>query len=290
MSTDKTLKVFVIILNYNGLATLHDCLTSVFKSDYPNFEVIVVDNNSQDGSFEKARSFFSRAHFIKNSANIGFAKGNNVGIRFALEKFADAVFLLNNDAFIEKDTISNLVKASLKFPKAGIFSPVIFTEEKKEIWFAGGKILWQKMKTIHIKTLPSDLPFESEYITGCAMFVIKEVFAKIGLFDEKYFLYYEDADFSIRTKRIGFDLLVIPYSQAIHLEKSEGRNNAKTYWLVLSGLIFFLSQSSFIQRMWIYPYLFARKTNNFFKVHFSSSLLAKDIRQAYKDYKKIKLQ
>ena len=85
---NKFFKVFTIILNYNSKDTIKDCLFSVFKSDYPNLEAIVVDNNSSDGSLELAKKIFPRAHFIKNEKNFGFAAGANVGIRFALEKFA----------------------------------------------------------------------------------------------------------------------------------------------------------------------------------------------------------
>jgi len=97
-------KIFIIILNFNGQDVLAQCLSSVYQSDYLNFEVVVVDNNSSDGSLEQAMKSFSRVHFIKNSENFGFSKGNNVGIRWALEKFADYVLVLNNDAVIDNDS------------------------------------------------------------------------------------------------------------------------------------------------------------------------------------------
>jgi len=145
-------KVFIIILNYNGKNTLKECLTGAFQTDYPNFEVVVVDNNSQDGSFELAKNYFPKAHFIKNEKNLGFAAGNNIGIRFALERMADYVFLLNNDAVVSKNTLSELIKAaqSEELKSAGIFSPVIFKENTRKIWFAGGKINWLKMRAEHI--------------------------------------------------------------------------------------------------------------------------------------------
>jgi GT2 family glycosyltransferase len=121
-------KIFIIILNYNGKETIKKCLDSVFYSDYSNFEVVVVDNDSKDGSFELAKSLYSKFHFIKNTKNSGFSAGNNVGIRFALEKMADYVFLLNNDAVLEKNTLSKLVEASEK-ETAGIFSPLIYNRE-----------------------------------------------------------------------------------------------------------------------------------------------------------------
>lgn len=279
--------IFVVILNYNGEDTLANCLSSVYRSDYPTFEVVVIDNDSRDGSFEQAKKLFSRAHFIKNSANLGFSRGNNVGIRFALEKFADYVLILNNDTILEKTTLSTLAKTLIESPTAGIASPVIFTSNNRHIWFAGGTINWNRMRTNHLYKIQSDEPYPTEYISGCAMFVKKDVFQKIGLFDESFFLYYEDSDFSVRAKRAGFDLLMVPAAHIQHLEQSNVKNNAKTYWLVLSGLLFFHLNSSFFQKIWQAIYVFLRKAKNFYDLAFSKNETARSVRQAYKDFKKV---
>jgi GT2 family glycosyltransferase len=283
-------KIFVIILNFNGASTLNNCLTSVFKSDYPNFEIVVVDNDSKDDSFEKARLKYSRVHFIRNSSNVGFSKGNNIGIRYALEKFADYVFVLNNDTIIEETTLSLLARAVESTLNIGIVNPLILgSADNEDIWFAGGLIDWKKMKTTHLIEASSiTTPYQSEYLTGCAMFIKKDVFKKIGLFDERFFLYYEDADFSVRAKNAGFDLLIVPTARIRHLEQSNTNNPAKLYWLVLSGIIFFKSHASFMQKIWILLYLPLRKIKNFYDIHFSSSVSARNVHRAYKDFKKIK--
>ncbi|MDD5397170.1 MAG: glycosyltransferase family 2 protein [Candidatus Moranbacteria bacterium] len=280
-------KIFVIVLNFNGAKTLPGCLASVFQSDYPNFETVVVDNNSQDGSFEKARLAYSKAHFIKNSANIGFAKGNNVGIRFALEKFADHIFVLNNDAIIENDALSLLAKEAAKNPAAGIFSPIITTANGEDVWFAGGLVDWLGMKNTHITKPLAAISYKTDYVSGCAMLIKKDVFKKIGLFDERYFLYYEDADFSLRANKAGFDLLIVPSVSVRHLEQSNTNNKSKIYWLVLSGLLFFDTHTSWLQKFWTKPYLMARKIKNLYDLVFSPSDVSRDIRKAYRDYKKI---
>lgn len=277
-------KVFIVILNYNGIETLNNCLTSVFKSNYNNFEVVVVDNDSKDASFEKARHLFSRAHFIKNSANVGFAQGNNVGIRFALEKFADFVFILNNDTLIESDTLTNLVKQSIAHPKAGIVSPLIKEADGKTIWFAGGTLDFKKMRANHIFAKITDKPYQSEYLSGCAMLIKKEVFQKIGLFDERYFLYYEDADLSYRSKQEGFELLMIPDSSIIHLEQSNHKNSAKIYWLVLSGLLFFLTHAKGKEKLRMRGYIILRKIKNFYNLFAKKDAASRDIKKAFKDY------
>jgi hypothetical protein len=278
-------KIFVIVLNFNGGASLQQCLTSVFQSDYPNFEIVVVDNDSKDGSFEQAKLNFSRSHFIKNSKNVGFAKGNNLGIRYALEKFADYIFVLNNDALLEKTTLSSLIKTAQAKPSAGIISPLIFGPDDSTVWFAGGKINWNKMRAVHLTKNISATLYLSEYLSGCAMLIKKEVFKKVGLFDERFFLYYEDADFSLRTSKAGFDLLVDPSAHIQHLEQSNLKNPLKTYWLVLSALIFFRTHSSFAQKFWLVPYLLLRRIKNFYNLIFTTDPVARDVRKAYRDYK-----
>ncbi|HAR99611.1 MAG: Glycosyl transferase family 2 [Candidatus Moranbacteria bacterium GW2011_GWC2_37_73] len=281
-------KVFVVILNFNGKNILLDCLTSVFKSDYSNLEIVVVDNNSTDESFEKARLNFSRSHFIKNDENIGFSKGNNVGIRYALEKFADYVFVLNNDTILEKTTISSLVKTAQENPLAGIISPLILNADNESVWFAGGKVQWRKMKSVHLTKKSSGNIYFSEYLSGCAMFIKKEVFKKVGLFDERFFLYYEDADFSLRSKKAGFDLLIDPTITIQHLEQSSS-NDSKNYWLVLSGLLFFQTHSNAFWKVWHFFYLLLRKAKNFYNIYIKKDSAALRISQAYKDFRKLEI-
>lgn len=287
MDKDSQPKIFIVVLNFNGKNTLAACLSSIFQSDYLNFEVVVIDNDSMDGSFEQAKNDFSRAHFIRNPNNMGFSKGNNIGIRYALEKFANYVFILNNDTTIEKKTLSALIHAANNAPSAGILSPLIFTVDNTKIWFAGGLIHWQKMRTEHLYSIKSETPYMTDYISGCAMFVKKDVFKKIGLFDERFFLYYEDADFSFRAKKAGFDLFVVPSARIQHLEQSNTANELKIYWLVLSGLIFFRTHSSFLNKLWIiFIYLPLRKTKNLYNLFFKKRLAAHNVRKAYKDFKK----
>lgn len=280
-------KVFAIILNYNGGDLFLDCLKSVFYSDYPNLEVVIVDNDSSDDSFEKAREQFSRAHFIKNSANTGFSKGNNLGIRFALEKFADFVFILNNDAIIEKSTISSLIRAYNEKPSSGIVSPLIMDPISGNVWFAGGLIDWTRMKAYHRHDVGATISsYLTEYVSGCAMLINKDVFKKIGLFDERYFLYYEDVDFSLRAKKAGYLPIISPLAKIKHFENSNN-SDEKTYWLVLSALIFFQTHASFFRKIWLFFYMIGRKIKNFFDIATNKNSLAKDVRRAYVDFSKM---
>ncbi|EKE21977.1 MAG: hypothetical protein ACD_7C00086G0029 [uncultured bacterium] len=249
-------KVFIIILNYNGKNILKNTLESVYKINYPNYQVVVVDNASTDGSFEEARLLFGKFNFIKNNYNAGFAAGNNVAIKWSLEKMADYIFLLNNDAIIEKDTLLTLINEAKKDSDVGILSPIIYKESEKKIWFSGGRINWLKMRNEHVNNIK-----KTQYITGCAMLIKKEVFKKIGLLDEKFFLYYEDADFSLRATRNKFKLKIVPSAKVFHLERSSENLN-KIYYLVFSGILFFRKNSNYPMRAYIEIYLMIRKIKN----------------------------
>lgn len=280
-------KVFVVVLNYNGKDVIKNCLSSLFKIDYPDYSVVVVDNDSTDGSLEMAKSNFSKAFFIKNERNVGFSSGNNVGIRFALERMADYVLVINNDTEVERDFLSRLVEAGEKDEKVGIISPVIFEGKTRKIWFSGGKIDWLRMKTRHERNAKSQEIYETGFITGCSMLVKAEVFKKSGLFDEDFFLYWEDADFCFRSQAAGFRNVIVSSSWVYHFEKSS-ENPDKIYWLVLSGLIFFQKNASFLKKIWISGYLSLRKLKNKKDLKMGKGEKAQKVKKAYDDFAKIR--
>jgi len=277
-------KIAVIVLNHNHKEDLLNCLNSLFRIDYPNFEVIVVDNNSQDGALEAARLSYPKVSYIKNQENLGFAKGNNIGIRYALERMADWVVLLNNDTKVKKDFLTKLAEAVENDPKVGIASPIIMKNDGPEVWFSGGEIDWIRMKTVHF--CDSDGTKDSSFITGCAMMISSEVFKKIGLLDEKFFLYWEDADFTYRTRKAGFSTVVVPGSIVYHYERSQDKPDNKIYWLVFSGLLFFSKNTPFRFKLWMRAFLSVRKLKNWIDVNYSKdNRIALVVNKAYKDFK-----
>ncbi|MDR3558848.1 MAG: glycosyltransferase family 2 protein [Candidatus Pacebacteria bacterium] len=286
MNDEQYPKVFIVVLNYNGGQDLERCLASLLSLNYPSFEAVVVDNNSDDGSFERAKGLFPRAAFIRNDQNVGFSAGNNVGIKYALERGARYVLLLNNDTLVEKNFLSRLVEAVEKDPKIGLASPLIFGANNETVWFSGGKIDWWRMRAVQCREKLEKDSFSSDFISGCAMLIKTEVFKKVGLLDEDYFLYYEDTDFSLRTKRAGYKLAVVSESRIFHLEKSEQNKKNKTYWLVLSGLIFFQKNSRWWQWPYIYLYVAGRRIKNIIDVKKEKGELALAVGKAYLDFKK----
>lgn len=239
----KVATVFIVVLNYNGKRTLSRCLRSIQALEYARKEVVVVDNASTDGSFDSVREQLPSAHFIRNSENVGFARGANVGLRYALDQGADFVWLLNPDASVSKDALGRLITLFRKHPLVGMASPVVYEPKKayqrrRRVWFGGGRINWFRLRAEHTHMRSHTHPFETGFLSGCALLLRAESLRKVGLFDERFFLYYEDVDLSLRMKRAGYKIVVSPHVSAVHSEESR-HNPDKTYWLVRSGLFFF---------------------------------------------------
>jgi GT2 family glycosyltransferase len=287
---EKYPKVFVVLLSYNRKNRLKKCLDSLFKVDYPNYSVVVVDNNSTDGSLEMAMAGYSRSVFIRNEENLGYAAGNNTGIKYALERGADYILLLNNDTEVRVNFLKKLIELAESDPKIGIVSPLIFDGYSGKVWFSGGKIDWLKMKTSHKSEIKTWDDFDTDFISGCSMMVKKEVFGKIGLLDEDFYLYWEDADFSFRAKKAGFKIGVAMSSWIDHFERKDNETVNKVYWLVLSGLIFFKKNTpSAVLKLWIALYTFFRKIKNLIDVEFRKSKNSKLVQKAYGDFNRLQI-
>lgn len=253
------MNIAVIVLNYKGVRNTIDCIDSVIASSpkkEASLEIIVVENGSNDGSREKLREL-KNIKLIESTKNLGYSGGNNLGIVYALKANADFILILNNDVFIDKDAISHLIKAT---DKADIISPKIYfakgfefhkTRYKKDelgkvIWYAGGQIDWKNIIGSHIGVDEVDNgQYDSkrgiDFATGACILVKREVFEKIGLFDEKYFLYLEDMDFCVRAKRAGFKIIYEPSAILWHKNAaSAGGSGSKLqdYYITRNRLLF----------------------------------------------------
>jgi len=211
-------KVFVIILNFKVKELALRCIESVKKSTYKNTEIILVDNDSDDGIEEDVKKF--DIDFIQTGKNMGYSGGNNAGIKKALKSGADYIFILNPDTVVDKDCIRHLVDGAEKY-KAGIVGSKIYFNGSKKIWYAGGifdkeNVIGSHRGVDEMDRRKYDIPEETDFVTGAAMMVKRELFDKIGLLDERYFLYYEDADFCERAKRAGFKVFYIPDAVVNH--------------------------------------------------------------------------
>lgn len=227
-------KIFIILLNYNSYKDTLECVDSIEKKEKNiNYEIIVVDNNSSDGSI-KELSNDNRFIFIETNENGGFAKGNNVGIKYAMEHDADYIMLLNNDTIIENNSISKLVEKLQEDDELGIIgSRIMYYSNPDIINYCGGHINWFKVSTNHENYKKIFIADEenfkyTEFITGCCMLIKREVIQKIGLLPEEYFMYYEDMDFCIKAKEADYKLGILTDSVIYHKVSisSGGENSA----------------------------------------------------------------
>ena len=252
------MKLAIVILNFNGLDDTLSCLDSVrkLKSDNIFLETIVVDNFSSDGS-QEALSKIKDINFIQNQDNLGYAGGNNVGANYAIKRGADAVLILNNDTIVDQKLILNLVTV---LDKGDIISPKIYFAKGfefhrsryasknlgKVIWSAGGEIDWSNVLGKHLGVDEVDKGQFAKrkqitFATGACIFVKREVFEKIGYFDEKYFLYLEDMDFCVRAKNAKFKIIFEPGAVVWHKNAGSSGGSGSVlqdYFITRNRLLF----------------------------------------------------
>lgn len=230
-------KIYIIILNWNNIKDTTECLESVRKINYSNYKVVIVDNGSTDGSPEKIRMLSPEITLIKNKQNMGYAGGNNIGIKYALENGADHILLLNNDTIVDPEILSSFVWAADAYPDAGIFGGKVYYYSKPTvIWFTAGKWDKGKGKFHHIGEDCSDRAdsygdvAETDFICGCALFFRKKVAETIGLLEPKYFLMFEETDWCYRARKEGFKSIYVPSAKIWHkVSKSFNGGNSPLY-------------------------------------------------------------
>lgn len=281
-------KVFLVILNRNGKATIKQCLSAVFLSTYPNLETVVVDNGSADGSLEIIKNFFQKCPLISNKKNIGQAAGFNMGIRLALEKMADYVLLLDSRVILAKETLSRMLEIAEKENTLGIFSPLFLENNFGNILSPERRISWLKMKVeknnrSFSKEDKTQLR-KTSLIDGYAMLIKKEVFKEVELLDENFFSFYWDIDFCFRAQKKGIAIGIISsITPGIITHKIAAKEN-EIYWKIISSLIFFKKNSPFFLYPWTFVYFFMQKLKVKFYLFFKPDLLRSLANQAYKDY------
>jgi len=245
-------KIYTIIVNHNEKNLLKDCLKSLRKVKIEGFKhrIILIDNGSSDNSAKYVKKKFPEVKIRIKHQNLGYSGGVNFGLQPVLKSKAKYILLLNNDTIVSPDSLQKLLDYAEKKEKVGILSPVIlFPGRKKKIWFNGGEIDPKRFSTKHIglgEKINRRLkkPFETEFVPGCAMLIKKKVIEKIGLFDERFFLYYEDADFCQRARKAGFKCVVVPEAKIIHRQTKSQIGDQTEYYLARNHLLFLEKHAS----------------------------------------------
>ena len=235
--------VTVIVLNWNGaddtialLGTLERCR---IPSDW-RLDVLVVDNGSSDGSPERIAAARPGTAMLRLPENLRFAGGNNQGLRHALAAGADAVALLNNDTEADPAMLERLLLALDQDPTAGAVAPLIyFAPPSDRIWYAGGRVSLALGITAHRGLRDRDrgqyrAVEPTDYLTGCCLLARREAWEKVGLLDERYFIYAEDADWCLRARALGFRLLFVPTARLWH--RVSASSGAQSPWKIYQRL------------------------------------------------------
>lgn len=244
--------VYIILLNYNGYKDTIECINSLEKISYKNYKIVIVDNASTDGSEDILKNEFPHHIFIQTGSNLGFAGGNNVGIKYALENGADYILLLNNDTVVEPNFLEPLVEYADKDNKVGIVGGKInYYHNRNKIWSAGGKVNLFTGSTYHFGLNKNNSDYinkfnKVKFLTGCVQLIKKDLINDIGFLDEDYFLYYEDTDYCTRAVKNGWKLVYIPNSIIYHKVSSSTKKSSpiQLYYLTRNRMLFISKNSN----------------------------------------------
>jgi hypothetical protein len=236
--------VWIIIVNWNGGEETLACLTSLQALDYPA-HVVVIDNGSRDQSPAQIADQFSEVTVLELGENAGYSRGVNIGIRHALARGADYLLLLNNDIRVAPDMLSQLVAQAEQQPAYGFFSPLIYQRENPDrFWVVGGH--WQIYNIMHEGWDVADTgqyrePTPFAILFGTALMIRRQVVERVGILDERFFAYYEDADFVLRARDVGYSAMVVPAARVWHTGSYSTRNASyiREFHLARSRMLFY---------------------------------------------------
>lgn len=244
-----------------------ECLKSISKLNIPksiSVDSVVIDNASSDNSVKKIKEEFPKIIMIENQTNLGFTGGNNEGMRYALKSGADFVVLLNNDTIVHPGLVENLLKPFEHDTIGGVVPKIYFEkgyefhknrykdrDRGKVIWYAGGKMDWKNLigENIGVDEVDHgqfDIRMEIKLATGCCFMVRSDVLKNVGMFDDRYFLYYEDADISERIKKAGYKIIYEPEAIVWHknAESSGVGSELHDYYITRNRLLFGMKHAS----------------------------------------------
>ena len=211
-------KIFCILVNWNGWQDTVDCLTSLREQDYGGLQVIVVENGSTNDSSRMIREAHPWVTVIETGRNLGFSSGCNVGMRLAIERGADYLWLLNNDTIAPADTASKLLQTAEKNPDAGAIGAILYYMHDPtcvQAWGGGRVNLWTGFVTHFYEARIFD---ETTYLTGASMLLPRKICEEVGILYEGYFMYCDDTDLCLRIRRSGYELAVCEDTAILHKE------------------------------------------------------------------------
>jgi GT2 family glycosyltransferase len=243
-------KVTVVIVHFKGLSNLIDCIVSLNKVSYENFDIQVIQNSAKDAVLSDRLRHADKhiCKVIQAGQNLGFAAANNIGIREGADSNSDYVLLLNDDTLVAPDFLTELVEVAEMHEDVAMLGPQIcYFDEPQKIWFDGATFEKETCQVVTRGSGQTDRPLnestllESDYICGCCLLVRTNMLDQIGLLDERFFLYWEDVDWGLRMMKAKRRNAIVPSAYIWHkISASTGGPDSplKAYHKTRSHLLF----------------------------------------------------
>jgi len=260
-------KVSILVLNWNKKDMTIECIDSLKKIKYPNYEILVIDNGSTDGSY-RAFKKMGDIKTVQTGKNLGYTGGNNAGMRKAK---GDYVLVLNNDVIVDPDFLNELVRAAESDPQIGIVGPKVYYNHKKNVIFSAGgytsKIMglgiliglnkidrgqYEKQKKVNM-------------IPGCCMLIKRKVLDKVGYFDDNFYIYFDEMDYCLRAIDSGFKCVYVPKSVIWHKvagstgDRDDGNyiykpNKFRAYYVTRNRLYLIDKHANLLEKLLFLPW------------------------------------
>ncbi|HEX5048582.1 MAG TPA: glycosyltransferase family 2 protein [Gammaproteobacteria bacterium] len=246
-------EVHILLLNYNSLAKLAACIASLERLEYSSYKLLLIDNGSPDGSGAELQRLFPAHRVLLIGENLGYAGGNNAGARVAFEQGAELVWILNPDTVVAPSALRELVAVHGALRRPGLVGSLILQDEGERIYFYKGIVEPDgKVRHAHADEPRSAVPElasasvgDTDFVNGASLLFSKQVADEIGLMSEDYFLYYEDADWSLRVRAKGFENRVAYRSVVRHMRADRPRANYVVEYYTRRNEYFFRERHGF---------------------------------------------
>lgn len=283
-------KIAIILVNYNGISDTIECIKSINNIKNKNYKIIVVDNASENFEAERIKTEFPEIELIKSNDNLGFSAGNNLGIMYAIKNEYEYILLLNNDTIIDPDMINNLLMYSNN--KTITVPKMYYYYDNKRIWYGGGNINKYTGRAIHnnMDKLDNDLVEsveECSFATGCCMLIHTDIIKKIGGLNEKYFMYCEDTEYSLKALTNGIKIVYVPKAKLWHkVSKSTGGavSAFSVYYMTRNRFMYMKEYKNYFYIFAYYFTLFTRYIR-IIQYKMKNDDMYKVIKKAIKDYR-----
>ena len=235
-------RVIILLLNYKKWEDTTECIQSLLKCNYPNYEILVIDNASSNESVSLLGKTFPSIPIYRTENNLGYTGGINFGVRKAIERKPDYILVLNPDTIVMPDFLNHLVGGMELCPSAAAACGTIYHyPQTSKVWYAGGRIIPWRGLAVHNSTINEPLKDakyqQVTFITGCMVLLRTSALSDVGAQDERFFLYLDDIEYSARILSKGYDLLYVPRAIINHKWVDENESIYKLYYSVRNRLL-----------------------------------------------------